>query len=88
MAEENLKVVYKPKADKQIFRIIKFVDEKGYPETALKFGKNCINSDSLLQHSLINFLFAGMQGLQNVNYIALCLNTTMFLFTKPSVRIL
>ena len=37
MAAKSLKVVYKPKADKQIYRIMMYIDEKGYPETAFSF---------------------------------------------------
>ncbi|OFX23091.1 MAG: hypothetical protein A2033_00045 [Bacteroidetes bacterium GWA2_31_9] len=39
MAEKKLKVVYKPKADKQIYRIMMYINEMGYPETALNFAE-------------------------------------------------
>lgn len=39
MAAKSLKVVYKLKADKQIYRIMMYIDEKRYPETAFSFAE-------------------------------------------------
>ncbi len=38
MEKRKLKVVYEPKAEQSIFKITVYIAEKGYKETALKFG--------------------------------------------------
>ena len=39
METENLEVVYKPTADKQIYKLMIYIDENGYPDTAVNFAQ-------------------------------------------------
>jgi len=38
MESRKLPVVYKPQADSQIFKIMLYISEQGYPERAVKFA--------------------------------------------------
>ncbi|MFH1320756.1 MAG: type II toxin-antitoxin system RelE/ParE family toxin [Bacteroidota bacterium] len=37
MAAKELKVIYKPRADRQIFSLMLYITQKGYPDTAIQF---------------------------------------------------